>query len=210
VLLYRTIGFHVVVPLVRALYRAEVAGAERIPASGACVLAANHESDADPFVLGLVTPRVIRFMAKAELYETTLGAAFMRGFAAFPIERGRGDAAAVSRARELLDRGEIVGIFPQGTCKPFRRRPFHRTAAKLALAAGAPLVPVALVGTERILRPHRVRVGLPKVRVLVGRPIEVERAKPTLARARELTATLEAAIEELRRPYGEPAHVWID
>jgi 1-acyl-sn-glycerol-3-phosphate acyltransferase len=210
VILYRTVGFHVTDPLLRLLYRAEVAGADRIPARGACIVAANHESNVDPFVLGLATPRVIRYMAKAELYDHPLVAAVMRGFAAFPVERGRGDAGAVTRARELLEAGELIGIFPQGTCRPLRRRPYHRTAAKLALATGAPIVPVALVGTERILRPHRVRVGLPKVRVLVGRRIDVPHERPTLARARELTRIVERSIEELRRPYGEPAHAWID
>ena len=209
-ILYRTLGFYAVRPLLRIVYRAEITGGERIPAGGPCVLVANHESVVDPFVLGLATPRLIRYMAKAELWQSRLLALVMEGFGGFPVERGRGDAAALDRARGLLAQGEIIAIFPQGTCLPFRRRPFHRTAARLAIETGVPVVPVALVGTEKIARPHRLKLGLPKVRVLVGRPIEVEPRKATVTAAKELTGRLESAIEELRRPYGEPAHVWID
>jgi 1-acyl-sn-glycerol-3-phosphate acyltransferase len=161
-------------------------------------------------VLGLATPRVIRYMAKAELWRTRPRALAMAGFGTFPVERGRGDREALRRARGLLEQGEIVGIFPQGTCAPLRRRPFLRTAARLALATGAPLVPVALVGTERILRPHRPKLGLPKVRVLVAPPLAVEPQRPTLAAAKALTERLEATVEELRRPYGRPLHSWLD
>jgi 1-acyl-sn-glycerol-3-phosphate acyltransferase len=209
-ILYRTIGFHLIRPYLRLAYRAEVVGAERIPRDGPCILVANHESMVDPFVLGLATPRVVRYMAKAELWRHRLLGLTMEGFGAFKVERGRGDSGAVDVARGLLEQGQIIGIFPQGTCMPFRHRPFFRTAARLALETGAPLVPAALVGTERILRPHRVRVGLPKVHVLVGNPIHVELERPTIAAAKALTARLEEAVSDLRRPYGAPAHAWID
>jgi 1-acyl-sn-glycerol-3-phosphate acyltransferase len=85
-----------------------------------------------------------------------------------------------------------------------------RGAARLALGTGSPLVPVALVGTEQALRPHRFKLGLPRIRVLVGRPFEVAGSRPTVAAARELTRRIEDAIADLRRPYGEPRHAWID
>lgn len=209
-ILYRTVGFHVIRPALQLLYRTEVAGAERIPRSGPCIVVSNHESTVDPFVLGMATTRMIRYMAKAELWQNPFLALVMEGFGTFPVERGRGDRFAIERARALLEQGEIVGIFPQGTCMPLRRRPFLRTAAKLALETGAPVVPVALIGTEQILRPHRFKVGLPKVRVLVASPVAVERQRPTPAVAKSLTEQLEEIVTELRRPYGEPAHAWID
>jgi 1-acyl-sn-glycerol-3-phosphate acyltransferase len=192
------------------LYRVQVLGAERIPASGGVILAANHESLIDPWILGLATRRPIRYMAKAELWEIPVVRLVMEKFGTFPIERGGGDRMAMSRAAELLREGQALGIFPQGTCLPYRRRPFHRGAARLALATGTPLVPVALVGTERALRPGKPKLGLPRVTVLVGDPIEVAQARPTLAAARVLTDRLEAAIAALREPYGEPAHAWRD
>ncbi|MGH3012348.1 MAG: lysophospholipid acyltransferase family protein [Gaiellaceae bacterium] len=197
-------------PAARAVYRMEIAGGERIPAEGPCILVANHESVIDPFVLGLATPRIVRFMAKAELWRSASARAVMEGLAAFPVDRGRGDFDAFGRAERLLSNGEILGIFAQGTCKPLRRRPFLRGAARLALETGSPLVPVALVGTEQAVRPHRLRLGLPRIRVLVGRPFEVGKVRPTVAAARELTRRIDDAVADLRRPYGEPRHAWID
>jgi 1-acyl-sn-glycerol-3-phosphate acyltransferase len=85
-----------------------------------------------------------------------------------------------------------------------------RGAARLALETGSPIVPVALVGTEQAVRPHRLKLGLPRIRVLVARPFDVARARPTIAAAREVTRRVEEAIAELRRPYGEPRHAWIE
>jgi 1-acyl-sn-glycerol-3-phosphate acyltransferase len=127
-----------------------------------------------------------------------------------PVFRGSGDGAAMSRAGRLLADGEVLGIFPQGTCIPCRDRPYMRGAARLALATGTPVIPVALVGTEQAWRPHTPRFGLPTLRVLVARPLEVARQRPTLVGARELTRRMEEAIAELRRPYGEPKHAWIE
>ena len=197
-------------PFARTLYRMEIAGADRIPSTGPCILVANHESIIDPFVLGLVTPRLVRYMAKAELWGNGFARAVMEGFGTFPIYRGSGDGVAMSRAGRLLAEGEVLGIFPQGTCIPHRHRPFMRGAARLALATGTPVVPVALVGTERAWRPRKPKFGLPKIRILVARPLEGAPQRPTLVAARELTRRIEEAIAELRRPYGEPRHAWID
>ena len=185
------------------LYRIRPDGWERIPA-GAAVLASNHDSVIDPFVLPIATRRFVHFMAKAELFRWPVLRRLMRSAGTFPVERGAGDERAIARGLELLEAGVLVAVFPQGTCLPFRERPWRRGAARLALAARAPLVPICLVGTERAVRPHRVRLGLPRIRILVGEPLAPE------GTASELTARLEAAVEELRRPYGPPAHVWIE
>jgi 1-acyl-sn-glycerol-3-phosphate acyltransferase len=210
VILYRLLSGSGYRPLARTLYRMEIAGADRIPSAGPCILVANHESIVDPFVLSLATPRIVRYMAKAELWENGFARAVMEGFAAFPIYRGSGEGFAMSRAGRLLAQGEVLGIFPQGTCIPYRHRPFLRGAARLALATGTPVVPVALVGTERAWRPRKPKFGLPRIRILVARPLDVTRQRPTLVAARELTRRIEAAITELRRPYGEPRHAWIE
>jgi 1-acyl-sn-glycerol-3-phosphate acyltransferase len=210
VIIYRFLNVCGYRPAARTLYRMEIAGGERIPAQGPCILVANHESVIDPFVLGLATPRVVRFMAKAELWRSAAARAVMQGLGAFPVDRGRGGFDAFGRAERLLANGEILGIFAQGTCKPFRRRPFLRGAARLALETGSPLVPVALVGTEQAVRPYRLKLGLPRIRVLVGRPFEVAGAQPTAAAARELTRRIEDIVADLRCPYGEPKHEWID
>lgn len=182
--------------LARVLYRLEVRGA--VPATGPVVLVANHEAGLDAVVLPLATPRPVRFLAKEELWRRRPVAWLMDALGGIPVSRGRGDVQALRRTRELLEAGEIVGIFPQGTVRG--ERPWARGAAKLALATGAPLVPVRLVNTREAL--SRGRIGFPKVSILIGEPIPVERAKPTIAGARELTERLQAAVETLglRRP----------
>jgi 1-acyl-sn-glycerol-3-phosphate acyltransferase len=192
------------------LYHVRVDGAELVPRDGPAILAANHESLIDPWILGLVTPRPIRYMAKAELWRYPILRNVMNAFGTFPIERGAGDTDALGVAGRLLGEGQVLGIFPQGTCLPYRRRRWHRGAARLALATGSPLVPVALVGTEKALRPHRLRIGRPRIRVLVGRPFHVARESPTVASAKALTQRLEQAVADLRAPFGPPAHEWID
>jgi 1-acyl-sn-glycerol-3-phosphate acyltransferase len=190
------------------LYRVDITGRERVPRTGAVVLCANHESMIDPWLLALVSPRPIRYMAKAELFRRPLLRHVMEAFGTFPVDRGAGDQTAVDRGAQLLAEGEALGIFPQGTCLPYRRRPWHRGAAKLALAAGATVVPVCIVGSERALRPGKFKVGLPQVRVVVGDPIAVARTRPTIAAAKALTQQIERAVDELRAPYGPPAHAW--
>lgn len=190
------------------LYRVDVRGAEKIPPAGAVILTPNHESLIDPWLLGLATTRPIRYMAKAELWRYAPVRWVMEKFGTFPVERGAGDRQAVGRAAELLEDGEVLGIFPQGTCLPFPDRRWYRGAAKLALANGATIVPVCIVGSERALRPGKFKIGFPRVLVLVGDPIVVERVKPTLAAAKSLTGRIELAVEELREPYGPPAHAW--
>jgi 1-acyl-sn-glycerol-3-phosphate acyltransferase len=188
-ILYRTLELGGYRPLARALLRIDLRGAERVPATGPVVVAANHESIWDPFVLGAVIRRPIRFMAKAELWRHPLLAAAMNGFGTFPVQRGGGDVTALRRAVELLERGEAIGVFPQGTSKLELPRRYQRGAARLALETGAALLPVRLTGTRRLLRP-----GLPKVRIDVLAPIAVERCRPTVASAKLLTARLEEAI----------------
>jgi 1-acyl-sn-glycerol-3-phosphate acyltransferase len=202
---FEWIGFR---PFFRHLYRIEITGSERIPAHGAAILVANHESLIDPWLLGLVTPRPIRYMAKAELWRHRGVRHVMEWFGTFPVERGTGDRRAVGRASELLAEGELLGLFPQGTCLPYRSRPWHRGAAKLALANGVPIVPVAIVGSEQALRPGKPKLGLPRIHLHVGEPIAVEPGRVTVAAAKELTARLEEAVEALRAPYGPPQHAW--
>jgi 1-acyl-sn-glycerol-3-phosphate acyltransferase len=194
--------------VLRHLYRVEVRGGERIPSEGAVILAANHESLLDPWLLPLSTPRPVRYMAKAELWRYPIVGWVMDKWGTFPVERGSGDRRAVGRAAQLLTDGELLGIFPQGTCLPWPDRRWYRGAAKLALATGATIVPACLVGTERALRPGKFKIGFPRVLVLVGEPIEVEKSKPNLVAAKALTDRIEAAVEELREPHGPPAHAW--
>jgi 1-acyl-sn-glycerol-3-phosphate acyltransferase len=165
--LYRVIGT-LSIPVVKGLYRLRARGLEHLP-EGGFVLAANHTSNFDPWPLGipLLPDRQLRFMAKAELFNPVL-TPILRAGGAFKVRRGEGDVEAMRTAVELVREGEIVVMFPEGTrqrkglVKRHQARP-HTGAARIALAAGAPLVPAAIGGTDRLVRlgPLRVAYGPP-------------------------------------------------
>ncbi len=179
--------------LVRAIYRIEVVGADRMPATGPAVVAPNHESFLDAIILGAAISRELRFVAKAELWRSRLLAWMIEGLGAIPIERGHSDYLAAARVLQALEAGQAVVIFPQGAVRG--DRVWKQGAAHAALVTGAPLVPVRLVGTARAL--SRGRIGFPRLRVIVGEPIEVARAPEEPAAAAELTERLRIAVEAL-------------
>jgi 1-acyl-sn-glycerol-3-phosphate acyltransferase len=177
-------------PVMRLVYRLRATGVENLPADGGFVLAANHTSNFDPWPLGLplFPRRWLRFMAKSELYWWPLGAV-LDAAGAFPVERGRGDVEAIAKAVELVRAGEVVVMFPEGTRrrkglrKKWEARP-HTGAARIALQAGAPLVPAAIKGADRLVR-------LGPLRVAYGPPVEVGND------SRETTERLMAEIRRL-------------
>lgn len=165
-------------PVMRGLYRLRSAGVENVP-EGGVVLAANHTSNFDPWPLGfpLWPRRQLYFMAKVELFNPVLKPILVGG-GAFPVRRGENDMQAVETAVRLCREGRIVAMFPEGTRqqkglrKKFDARP-RSGSARIALAAGVPLVPAAIKGTDRLLRLSRLRVAYgPPIPVddLDGRP----------------------------------------
>ena len=179
--------------LVRAMYRLEIVGADRLPVTGPAVIAPNHDSVLDGIVLGAAISRELRFLAKAELWRSRLLAWVLDGLGAIGIQRGCGDQLALARMRQALEAGQAVAIFPQGAVRG--DRVWHRGAARMALVTGAPLVPVRLVGTIQAL--SLGRIGFPRLRVIIGEPITVARAPEDPAAAKELTERLRGAVESL-------------
>jgi 1-acyl-sn-glycerol-3-phosphate acyltransferase len=179
--------------LVCAMYRLEVVGADRLPVTGPTVVAPNHDSVLDGIVLGAAISRELRFVAKAELWRSRLLAWALDGLGAIKIERGRNDHRALAQVRHALDAGQAVAIFPQGAVRG--DRVWHRGAARVALVTGAPLVPVRLIGTAQAL--SRGKIMFPRLRVIVGEPIEVARGPEDPAAATALTERLRVAVESL-------------
>lgn len=196
--LYRAVRT-VVRPVLRLAWRLRVVGGRRLPESGPAIVVANHDSLADPFVLGAALARPLRFFSKQELWSNRLVGRAMDALGGIPVARARGDVGAVADAARALAAGDVVGIFPQGTTLGPADRPWQRGAARLALTTGAPLVPVAIIGAADGLRPGTWLPRLARVRVVVGEPIRVEPGQPTIPATRELTTRLRDAVEELAR-----------
>jgi len=185
-------------PVVKGVFRLRTRGLEHIP-EGGFVLAANHTSNFDPWPLGIpfLPRRQLRFMAKSELFNPVL-APFLRAGGAFKVRRGQGDVEAMRIAAELAGSGEIVVMFPEGTRrkkglrKRFEARP-HTGAARIALSAGVPLVPAAIVGTDRLSR-------LGPLRVTFGPPLDLSDLEGVEVKTAAVAATerLMGAIEALK------------
>jgi glycerol-3-phosphate dehydrogenase (NAD(P)+) len=176
----------VIQPFFHLYFRLSRIGREHIPQSGPVIFASNHRSFLDPFAIGLCSRRPLYYVAKQEIfgYHRVL-AWFLNALGAFPVKRGAADADMLETARAILERGDCVLIFPEGT----RTRPGSlgrpkRGVGRLALETGAPVVPVAVIGTEAVRQGWRIRPH--KIRVRIGRPLtfpKVEQASPLLAAA---------------------------
>ena len=159
------------------------------------ILAPNHRSFLDPWVVGVCLRRPAYFVAKRELFERRWMGWFLNSLGAFPIRRGESDEEAMETARQLVERGEAVMIFPEGT--RIRRGSLgdpKRGVGRLALETGAPVVPVAVMGTERARRGFIIRPC--KVRVRCGRPLTFPRVEqPSAHLASEVTARIWPCVE---------------
>jgi 1-acyl-sn-glycerol-3-phosphate acyltransferase len=157
-------------PFFHVYFRMQRIGREHFPASGPVIIAANHRSFLDPFVIATMVRRPMYYVAKKELFSNRLQSWVLSNLGAFPVDRGAGDADTIRTAKELLERGEIVLIFAEGT--RVRPGPLGRPkkgVGRLALETGAPVVPVAVIGTEAVRRGWRIRPH--HVRIRAGRPL---------------------------------------
>ncbi|HUH98142.1 MAG TPA: lysophospholipid acyltransferase family protein [Anaerolineales bacterium] len=186
----------------RWIMRLDVRGMENAPRQGALIVASNHNTNWDVIPMQLALPRVIFFMGKAELFSFPLLDGIFRNCGAFPVFRGEHDAWAMRHAREVLDHGQTLGMFPEG----HRSRgqglgPAKTGTARLAIEADCPILPVAITGSDRFFKsfPRRTRVSVTFLPALFPRPAET-----ALELTDRLMFTIASALsEELRGAYAE-------
>lgn len=144
------------------LYRIRVEGLEHLPRDGGVIVCCNHFHANDPLIMGVTTPRIVRYMAKQELFKIPVVGWVIRKWGAFPVRRGQADRASLKVSLEILESGGCFGIFPEGTrSKTGQLRKAEPGTAYLALKSGAPVVPVGINATYRLFSPVRVRFGPP-------------------------------------------------
>jgi glycerol-3-phosphate dehydrogenase (NAD(P)+) len=157
-------------PFFHLYFRLSRIGREHIPQEGPVIFAANHRSFLDPFVIGTMVRRPIYYVAKKELFRNRVQAWLLNALGAFPVDRGNADQDTIDTAKAILARGDCVLIFPEGTrVRPGPLGKAKRGVGRLALETGAPVVPVAVIGTTDVRRGWRVRPR--KVRIRAGRPL---------------------------------------
>ncbi|GAA1919587.1 lysophospholipid acyltransferase family protein [Nocardioides marmoribigeumensis] len=179
-MLYRIL--HTVLPpALRAIWRPTIEGVDHVPLTGGVLLASNHLSFADSVVIPSVAPRDVVFLAKSDYFTGTgvrgaLQRAWFEGLGMIPVDRDDSRAAieSLGTALEVLRAGKAFGVYPEGTRSRDGRLYRGRTGvAQLALQSGAPIVPVGLVGTEKLQPVGSNRPRLAKVTVRFGEPLEV-------------------------------------
>lgn len=164
----------ILVPLLRIFFGLQAKGTENIPRTGPVVIAPNHKSFWDSFFLAAVVRRRLHFMGKAELFTGWRGRLFLM-LGAFPVLRGTSDDEAIETARAILERGDVLALFPEGTrvSDPEKLGNPKRGATRLAIETGAVIIPTAMTGTEKRKWP------LPrKVRIVFGEPVPVTDLTP--------------------------------
>lgn len=159
--------------LLLAVFRVRFLGTENVPATGA-ILSGNHVSYGDPVLLWCGSPRQAHFMAKRELWDIRWLGWALDQFWAFPVRRGEADRASIQTATELLKAGELVGIFPEGTRKHEGMGEAQQGAAFIALRAGVPIVPIGIVGTDKIKPRGQRFMRFPRVTIAYGKPVTAE------------------------------------
>ncbi|GAA2642433.1 lysophospholipid acyltransferase family protein [Streptomyces vastus] len=183
-MIYGAMKFSIGGPL-KLAFRPWVEGLEHVPADGPAILASNHLSFSDSFFLPAVLDRKVTFIAKAEYFTTPgikgrMTAAFFKGVGQLPVDRsgarGAGEAA-IKSGLDVLGRGELFGLYPEGTRSPdgrlYRGKPGG--LARVALASGAPVIPVAMIDTEKIQPPGKVVPKLMRPGIRIGKPLDFSR-----------------------------------
>ncbi|MFJ2032186.1 lysophospholipid acyltransferase family protein [Streptosporangium sp. NPDC087985] len=188
-------------PLLHLLWPTEVTGVEHVPGSGPAILASNHLSVLDSTFLPLVLPRQVRFVAKSEYFTgNPVTAAWMRATGQISIDRQSPTAAQdmLDAAAQVLRDGELFGIYPEGTRSPDGRLYRGKVGVSwLALATGAPVIPVAMSGTDKVLPIGASTPKLGRVGVRIGKPLTFTGSETSARDRRQVTDEIMTAIQEL-------------
>ncbi len=198
-------------PFLRLLWRPQVTGLEHVPATGGAILASNHLSVVDSIFLPLMLDRPLTFAAKSEYFTGTgltqrLTGAYMRATKQLSVDRASSRAAQdmLEAALGLLRGGQLFGIYPEGTRSPDGRLYRGRTGvAWLALNSGVPVLPVAMIGTDRVLPPGHAVPRVRQVGIRIGKPLTFEAYREEKAQGKARRAVTDQVIQAIQDLSGQ-------
>lgn len=200
-----------------AVWKPVISGAEHIPGDGPVILASNHLAYSDTVILPASLRRTVHFLGKSDIFSgasplNSVFASILRGLHIMPVDRSGGNASrsAIEAGLKILGAGEILGIYPEGTRSPDGRLYRGKTGvARFALATGAPIVPVAMLGSFEAQRGRRyLPRRSPRIRVVVGEPVQLEHLD--LEGAEEAVVIREITDEVIRRIRGLSGQQYVD
>ena len=201
-----------VVRLTKAVFRGlglrfHITGEDNVPRTGGAVMAINHVGYLDFTFAGLAAQksrRLVRFMAKKEVFDHKVAGPLMRGMKHIPVDRAGAASDSYQAAVKALSAGEIVGVFPEATIsQSFELKAFKTGAVRMAQEAGVPVLPVVVWGSQRVFTKGRKKDltrGTP-IRLVVGEPYRVDPAADPVAATAELKARMQVLLDEARSTY---------
>ncbi|MGP4107419.1 lysophospholipid acyltransferase family protein [Virgibacillus sp. L01] len=171
------------------LFRIKIIGKENVPSNGPVIICSNHISNLDPPVVGITSPRDIFFMAKGELFEKPFLGKLLLGIRAFPVKRGLKDRNALRKGLDILENGETLGLFPEGTrSKTGELGKPLAGAGFFALRSNATIVPCAIIGPYK---PGR------KLTVIYGKPMDMQSYREAKSSAKDAADAIMSEIKIL-------------
>ncbi|MCM3696384.1 lysophospholipid acyltransferase family protein [Microbacterium oleivorans] len=182
-MVYWVLKYLIIGPIVKAIFRPWIVGRSNIPTSGAAIIASNHLSVSDSIFLPLMIDRPMSFLAKSD-YFTGRGLkgwatrVFMQGTGQIPIDRtgGKASEASLNTGLQVLGRGDLLGIYPEGTRSPDGKLYRGRTGlARMALTARVPVIPVVMIGTDDVMPIGRSIPRVGRVGMVIGEPLDFSR-----------------------------------
>jgi 1-acyl-sn-glycerol-3-phosphate acyltransferase len=187
------------------LFRARIRGQDRLPRTGGYILAPSHRSMMDIPFLAAVTPRRVRFMGKIEVFKIPVVGTLFRWLGGFPVLRDGTDRMAVRDSIELLDAGEALVVYPEGTRQHGPAiQPLQPGAAYLAIRAGVPIVPVGIAGSEEIFRSHGTKLPrFGRAAIVVGEPIQPPERTGTVVKRDVVNELTDVLAKELQQVFDE-------
>jgi len=165
---------YTIAPMLRGIWRVRSTGLQHVPDTGGAIIASNHISYSDHFFMPAVVPRQIFFISKAQHFDVPVQRWLFEQWGVIPLKRGEGDNEAMTRSLQVLREGKLFGIYPEGTRSIDGKLHKGRTGvARLALQARVPIIPVGMIGSDKVLPKGKSLPKLHKVTVRFGEPLDV-------------------------------------